>query len=144
MDDYNRGGHSKYSMKVHLIFVTKYRKKIFKFDKRADDVKQFLYDAAKKYGYEIIQMETDKDHVHILLEYSPKISVSDIVRQLKQYSTYQMWNYHKEYLSNQYWKNKILWSDGYFACSIGQVSQEIIKKYPKPRLMAMNAVYPHA
>lgn len=129
MDDYNRGGHSKYSMKVHLIFVTKYRKKIFKFDKRADDVKQFLYDAAKKYGYEIIQMETDKDHVHILLEYSPKISVSNIVRQLKQYSTYQMWNYHKEYLSNQYWKNKILWSDGYFACSIGQVSQEIIKKY---------------
>lgn len=129
MDDYNRGGHSKYSMKVHLIFVTKYRKKIFKFDKRVDDVKQFLYDAAKKYGYEIIQMETDKDHVHILLEYSPKISVSDIVRQLKQYSTYQMWNYHKEYLSNQYWKNKILWSDGYFACSIGQVSQEIIKKY---------------
>lgn len=107
MDDYNRGGHSKYSMKVHLIFVTKYRKKIFKFDKRADDVKQFLYDAAKKYGYEIIQMETDKDHVHILLEYSPKISVSDIVRQLKQYSTYQMWNYHKEYLSNQYWKNWI-------------------------------------
>ena len=129
MDDYNRGGPSKYSMKVHLIFVTKYRKKIFKFDKLADYVKQFLYDAAKKYGYEIIQMETDKDHVHILLEYSPKISVSDIVRQLKQYSTYQMWNYHKEYLSNQYWKNKILWSDGYFACSIGQVSQEIIKKY---------------
>ena len=61
MGDYNRGGHSKYSLKVHLIFVTKYRKKIFKSDKRAEDVKQFLYDATKKYGYEIIQMETDKD-----------------------------------------------------------------------------------
>lgn len=72
MDDYNRGGHSKYSMKVHLIFVTKYRKKIFKSDNRADDVKQFLYDIVKKYGYEIIQMKTYKDHVHILLEYSPK------------------------------------------------------------------------
>lgn len=80
MDDYNRGGHSKYSMKVHLIFVTKYRKKIFKSDNRADDVKQFLYDVVKKYGYEIIQMETDKDHIHILLEYSPKVSVSDIVK----------------------------------------------------------------
>lgn len=91
MDDYNRGGHSKYSLKVHLIFVTKYRKKIFKSDKRVKDVKQFLYDATKKYGYEIIQMETDKDHVHILLEYSPKVSVSDIVKQLKQHSTYQMW-----------------------------------------------------
>lgn len=127
MDDYNRGGHSKYSMKVHLIFVTKYRKKIFKSNKRADDVKQFLYDATKKYSYEIIQMETDKNH--ILLEYSPKVSVSDIVKQLKQYSTYQMWNYHEEYLSKQYWKHKILWLDGYFACSIGQVSQEIIDKY---------------
>lgn len=127
MNDYNRGGHSKYSMKVHLIFVTKYRKKIFKSNKRADDVKQFLYDATKKYSYEIIQMETDKNH--ILLEYSPKVSVSDIVKQLKQYSTYQMWNYHEEYLSKQYWKHKILWLDGYFACSIGQVSQEIIDKY---------------
>lgn len=129
MDDYNRGGHSKYSMKAHLIFVTKYRREIFKYDKRADNVKQFLYDATKKYGYEIIQMETDKDHIHILLEYSPEVSVSDIVKQLKQYSTYQMRNYHKEYLSQQYWKHKILWSDGYFACSIGQVSQEIIEKY---------------
>lgn len=90
MDDYNRGGHSKYSMKVHIIFVTKYRKKLFRLDKLADDVKQFLYDVTKKYGYEIIQMETDKDHVHILLEYSPKVSVSDIVKQLKQYRTYQM------------------------------------------------------
>ena len=71
-------------MKVHIIFVTKYRKKLFESDKRADDVKQFLYDATKKYKYTMIQMETDKDHVHILLEYSPKVSVSDIVKQLKQ------------------------------------------------------------
>ena len=88
MADYNHKGHSKYSMKVHLIFVTKYRKKIFKSDKRADDVKQFLHDVVKKYDYEIIQMETDKDHVHILLGYSPKASVSNILKQLKQYSTY--------------------------------------------------------
>lgn len=80
MDDYNRGGHSKYSMKVYSIFVTKYRKKIFKSSEWADDVKQFLYDATKNHGYTIIQMETDKDHVHILLEYSPKTSVSDMVK----------------------------------------------------------------
>ena len=115
-------------MKVPIIFVKKYRKKLFRLDKLADDVKQFLYDVTKKYGYEIIQMETDKDHVHILLEYSPKVSVSDIVKQLKQYRAYQMWKIHGDYLSKQYWKHYILWSDGYFACSIGQVSQEIIEK----------------
>ena len=48
MDGYSRGGHSKYGMKVHIIFVTKYRKKLFMSSKRADDVKQFLYDVAKK------------------------------------------------------------------------------------------------
>ncbi len=101
MDDYNHGSHSKYSMKVHLIFVTKYRKKIFKSKRRADDVKQFLYNAAKKYDSEIIQMETDKDHVHILLAYNKKTSVSDIAKQFKQHSTYQMWNCHEEYLSKQ-------------------------------------------
>lgn len=129
MDDYKRNGHAKFSMKVHLIFVTKYRKKIFKTFEYSDDIKQFLYDTAQKYGYSIIQMETDKDHVHILLDYGPEISVSKIVKQLKQYSTYKMWDFHSEYLSKYYWKSKILWSDGYFACSIGQVSQEIIEKY---------------
>ena len=131
MDGYSRGGHSKYSIRLHIIFVTKYRKKLFSFGKCSDDVKQFMYDVAKKYGYVIIQMETNKDHVHILLEYSSRVSVSDIVRQLKQYSTYQMWKHHEAYLSKQYWKRQILWSDGYFACSIGQVSQEIIERYIK-------------
>jgi putative transposase len=129
MDNYSRGGHSKYSIKVHIIFVTKYRKKLFELSKRADDIKQFLYEVAKQCGYTISQMETDKDHIHMLLEYSPKVSVSTIVKQLKQYSTYQMWQYHGSYLSKQYWKHQTLWSDGYFACSIGQVSQEIIEKY---------------
>lgn len=129
MDGHNRGGHSKYSMKVHLILVTKYRKKLFISDKRVGAVKQFIYDAAKRYGYVIIQIKTDKDHIHILLGYSPKVCVSDIVRQLKQYSTYWMWQYHRGYMSKQYWKRKVLWSDGYFACSISQVSQAIIERY---------------
>ena len=116
-------------MKVHIILVTKYRKKLFKTKYLNDDIKQFLYDTAKIYGYTIIQMETDKDHVHILLEYNPKTCVSEIVKQLKQHSTHQMWQCHKGYLSKQYWKRNVLWSDGYFACSIGQVSQKIIEKY---------------
>lgn len=129
MDGYKRGGHSKYSLKIHLIFVTKYRKKIFCSKKMDEDVKQFLYDAAKRYHHEVIQMETDQDHVHLLIGYHPDVSVVEIVRCLKQYSTYQMWKCHRRYLSRQYWKKQILWSDGYFACSIGQVSQEIIEKY---------------
>ena len=92
-------------------------------------VKQFLYDAAKKYGYAIIRMETDKDHIHILLEYKPTVCISELVKQLKQYSTHQMWRSHRAYLAKRYWKHQILWSDGYLASSIGQVSQEIVERY---------------
>lgn len=56
MDGYDRGGHTKYSLKAHLIFVTKYRKHIFTRKMHAECVKQFLYDAAKQYGCQIIQM----------------------------------------------------------------------------------------
>ena len=129
MDGYDRGGHTKYSLKAHLIFVTKYRKQIFTESACSNNVKQFLYDAAKRYGYRVIQMETDKDHIHILLAYKTDVRISDIALKLKQYSTYHMWVYHGSYLSKQYWKHKILWSDGYFASSIGQVSQATIEHY---------------
>lgn len=129
MDDYNRSRHAKYNMKAHLIFVTKYRKRVFSSERIADAVKQSLYEAAQKYGYSIIEMETDKDHVHILIDYNPKTAVSVIVKQLKMYSTGKMWQLCKNVLSRFYWKRKILWSEGYFACSIGQVSQKTIEMY---------------
>ena len=129
MDSYGRGGHSKFSMKVHLIFVAKYRKKLFVTKQLVSDVKQFMYDGAIKYGYRILEMETDKDHIHILLDYRPNVPVSLIVKQLKQYSTYQMWKHHEWHLKQEFWKHRTLWSDGYFACSIGQVSQTIIERY---------------
>ena len=129
MDDYNRGGHSKYSMKAHLIFVVKYRKKLFVTKQLIDDVKQFMYDEATKHGYKILEMEADRNHIHILLDYCPDVSISLIVKQLKQYSTYQMWKYHAWYLKQEFWKHQSLWSDGYFVCSIGQVSQSIIEQY---------------
>lgn len=129
MDDYKRGGHTKFSLKAHLIFVTKYRKKVFQSQEISDDIKQSLYDVCNFNGYSILEMETDKDHIHILLKYDPKDSVSKIAHELKQHTTHDIWKRHSDYLQKIYWRKRILWSDGYFACSIGQVSQETITKY---------------
>ena len=65
------------------------------------------------------KVKTDKDHVHILLQYNPTESITNIVSRLKQHSTYEAWEYHWYFLSHQYWKEKTLWSDGYFVASIG-------------------------
>ena len=74
-------------------------------------------------------METDKDHIHILIQYKPTDSITKIVSALKQFSTYYAWKENGAMLRKHYWKEHTLWSDGYFSASIGQVSQETIERY---------------
>lgn len=125
---YNRHNRRKYSLKVHIVLVTKYRKQLLK-GSIADDVKQKIFDIANTRGYEIIAMETDKDHMHFLISYDTTDRVCDIVEIVKQETTYYLWQKYGSFLSKQYWKKRIFWSAGYFACSIGEVSSATIQKY---------------
>ena len=113
---------------VHLIFVTKYRRILFTGTFRKD-IKQYLYDACCKYHWYIKRMETDQNHIHMLLQYDPTDPITGIVSRSKQYSTYHAWQDYAEMLEKYYWKEHTLWSDGYFAASIGQVSQTTIEHY---------------
>ena len=64
------------------------------------------------------------------MSYNPSQSILELVRLLKQISTYRVWRSKwVKLLKSEFWKEKTLWSDGYFACSIGQVSKETIEKY---------------
>ena len=129
---YNRHNRRKYSLKVHIVLVTKYRKQLLK-GSIADDVKQKILDIANTRGYEIIAMETDKDHIHFLLSYDTTDRACDIVKIVKQETTYYLWQKYNSVLSKQYWKKKIFWSDGYFACSIGEVSSATIQNILRVR-----------
>jgi putative transposase len=84
---------------------------------------------AKQYNWEIIEQEVDQDHIHILVRHSPKWSILQIVRLLKQITTYYAWKNFKEYLAVEFYKEHTFWNDGYFVCSIGNVSHDTIKKY---------------
>ncbi len=77
----------------------------------------------------MIAIETDKNHIHFLISYDTTDRVCDIVKTIKQETTYCLWQNYPNLLSKQYWKKKLFWSDGYFACSIGEVSSDIIQKY---------------
>lgn len=128
MDQYQHRRHNKNLLMVHLIFVTKYRKKLLTGYMR-DETKQLLFEACQKHHWYIKRMETDKDHVHILLQYNPTDSITKIVTILKQYSTWHLWQKQAAQLRKYYWKEKTFWSDGYFAASVGQVSQSTIEHY---------------
>ena len=127
--DYISKNHSKYLIMVHLIFVCKYRKHLLvPFGER---IKNFMLEIAEENVFEIIEMEVDKDHIHCLVQYNPSQSILEIVRLLNQVSTYRLWrtNDNHRYLQKHFWKERTFWSDGYFACSIGNVSKAIIEKY---------------
>ena len=74
-------------------------------------------------------MEADKDHMHFLISYDTTDRFCDIVKILTQETRYYLWQKYGSFLSKQYWKKRIFWSDGYFACSIGEVSSATIQKY---------------
>jgi putative transposase len=109
----------------HIIFVTKYRHKIL----NLIDIKSVFRDIVKESNFEILEMEVDIDHIHFLIKYKPRYSISQIIRRLKRNSTIKVWKYYNNILKNYYWKEKTLWSDGYFICTIGNISKETIQKY---------------
>lgn len=125
---YNHKNRRKYNLKAHIVLVTKYRKTLLQYG-LDDFVKRAIIYLAGQNNWTVTAMETDKDHIHILLEYDTTERVCDIISILKRQTTYYLWNQYGTYLSRQYWKKHIFWSDGYFACSIGEVSSATIEKY---------------
>ena len=85
----------RYLLQIHLIFVVKYRKKLLT-GSLNDDILQKLFDISKKYDFEIKIMNSNTDHLHMLISMKPSISVSQIIRVLKQESTVYIWKKYKQ------------------------------------------------
>ncbi|MCK9439743.1 IS200/IS605 family transposase [Patescibacteria group bacterium] len=104
--DYDRRLHSKYLILYHIILVTKYRRRILNFL----DLVPVFRKIEKNSNFILIEIGTDSDHVHLLIQSIPNISISQIIKRLKQESTIVCWKQHSEILRKFYWKKKILWS----------------------------------
>ena len=126
--EYASKNHSKFLLKYHIIFVCKYRQKIL-IGNIATCVKNILIDIANKSDFRIEVIETDKDHVHLLVNSAPKVSPLQIVRRLKQESTKRLWLLYPEILRKWFYRERTLWTDGYFVSSIGNVSKETVRRY---------------
>lgn len=124
---YESKNHSKYLLLYHVILVIKFRKKIIWYIN--DELKQIITDISKESNFEILEMETDEDHIHLLIKSEPKYSILSIVRRIKQESTIRIWKTQASYLSTFFWKEHTLWSDGYFASTIGNISKEKVEEY---------------
>ena len=119
---------AKFLIRLHIVLAVKYRKRIL-CNNIKNDMQQIIFDICSKEKWKIIAMESDIDHLHLLVDIQPKYSVSFVIHRIKQLSTYRIYNLHKQKLKDYFWKENTFWSDGYFVCSVGNAASETIEKY---------------
>ncbi len=123
MTQYRLGRHSVTLIHAHLVFVTKYRRKIFELE-HIERMTQVCDGVAKKMNFRLLRLNGESDHVHLLIEYPPKLSISQIVNSLKGVSSRML---RKEFGLAPHKQH--LWSPSYFCVSCGGAPIAKIKQY---------------
>ncbi len=120
------GRHCIFAMHVHLVFVTKYRRKVLSVQS-IERLNEIFADVCGNFEAELIEMNGEDDHVHLLVNYPPKVAVSKLVNSLKGVSSRLL---RKEFpeLHKRFYKG-VLWSPSYFAGSCGGAPLSIIRQY---------------
>lgn len=124
---YNRySTHSVHDLKVHLVWITKYRYKVLQGDIQLR-CRELLRQISAANDIKILKGVISKDHIHLHISYPPKLSISEIVRKLKGRSSRRLLDEFSE-LKKKYWGGHF-WAIGYGAWSSGNVTDEIIQEY---------------
>lgn len=114
----------------HVVLVCKYRKSLLK-KELDEEVKLLIREISSRKDFIVEEMESDENHIHILISHPPTISLSSIIRIIKSYSTYHLWRKFPGQLKKYFWKEKTFWSDGYFIKSTGEASESTTRFYIK-------------
>ena len=111
-NDIRHGRHCVFKMHVHLVFVAKYRRRVFDGD-AIQRLRNIFANVCTDFEAQLIEMDGEDDHVHLLVEYPPKVPVSNLVNSLKGVSS-RLLRKERQDLQKRYWKG-VLWSPSYFA-----------------------------
>ena len=126
-NDLRRGRHVVYNLHVHLVFVAKYRRKVFT-KEILDDMRGILESVCTDFEAQLVEFEGEDDHVHLLVNYPPKVSISKLVNSLKGVSSRMIRQKNYPSMKQKLWGGA-LWSPSYFAGSCGGAPIEIIREY---------------
>ena len=126
MKHYRHGAHTTYDLKVHLVWVPKYRKHVL-IGEVAIRVRDGLRPIASEHELAILSGKVAKDHVHLLIAYHPRQDLSTLVQYLKGISS-RILLQEFAHLRKKFW-GRHLWARGYFAVSSGTITDEMIADY---------------
>lgn len=125
-DELRHGRHVVFRLHVHLVFVPKYRRKIFDAD-ALDRLKNAFSTVCGAFEATLDEFNGERDHVHLLVQYPPKVSISALVNSLKGVSARRL-RQDRPDIARRYWRGG-LWSASYFAASCGGAPIEVLRQY---------------
>ena len=128
-NDLRRGRHVVYNLHVHLVFVAKYRRKVFT-KEVLDDMRGIFESVCTDFEAQLVDFDGENDHVHLLVHYPPKVSISKLVNSLKGVSSRMIRKKNYPSIHEKLWGGA-LWSPSYFAGSCGGAPITIIRQYIK-------------
>ena len=126
MRSYRLNSHSKYDLKVHLIWIPKYRKRVLT-GQIAERTRDILRQICMEHEVHIVSGKVAADHVHMFVSYRPQMAVSKMVQYLKGTSSRILLQEFAQ-LRKQFW-GRHLWARGYMAISSGNITDEMIQRY---------------
>ncbi|MDP2975744.1 MAG: IS200/IS605 family transposase [Anaerolineales bacterium] len=126
-NDIRHGRHCVFKMHVHLVFVTKYRREVFT-KAILDDLHDIFASTCADFEAELVEFDGENDHVHLLVNYPPKIAGTALVNSLKGVSSRMIRKKNYPSIRKKLWDGG-LWSPSYFAGSCGGAPIEIIRQY---------------
>jgi putative transposase len=118
---------SKSVLKAHIVLTVKYRRSLL--GEFGGFVIACFYEVAQTSDFIITEIEQDGNHIHLLIRYSSKISISSIVRRLKQISSVRLYENYENELKRYFWKRRVFWSAGYYTSSVGELNEETVSEY---------------
>ena len=126
-NDIRRGRHCVFLMHVHLVFVTKYRRGVFT-KNILEDLRGVFTQVCANFESQLVEFDGEDDHVHLLVNYPPKVSVSSLVNTLKGVSSRMIRKKRHPSIRQSLWGDA-LWSPSYFAGSCGGAPIAVIRQY---------------
>jgi len=126
MQIYKSGSHTRYDIKYHIVWITKYRKPVLS-GEVAERVRELVRQICMANETVIVKGHVSKDHVHILVSSPPSLSVSKLVQKLKGTTSYKLLREFPT-LHKKFW-GQHFWARGYFVATTGTVTDKVIMEY---------------
>jgi putative transposase len=124
--DYRHGAHTVFTIHLHLVWITKYRKRILTGEVGLR-VRELIRQICREEDVEIMKGHVAKDHVHLLVSIPPQVTISRLVQKLKGRTSGKLLGEFM-HLKKAFWGRHV-WARGYFCCSSGNITDEVIAAY---------------